>query len=87
MHFDQDGTTWRDAALTVAQVLTTSAGDNARAGALEVLHRMAQLADDQTQALRAGQAALAAGLPVIWIHGRPFADPGSIDPHPTGRDT
>lgn len=35
----------------------------------------------QREALREGRRAEAAGLPVIYIHGRPYADPAA-DPPP-----
>jgi len=34
----------------------------------------------QREALREGRRAEAAGLPVIYIHGRPYADPGAPPP-------
>jgi hypothetical protein len=35
----------------------------------------------QAEAIAAGRQALAEGQPVIWVHGRPYADPdGPSDP-------
>lgn len=39
----------------------------------------------QREALREGRRAEAAGLPVIYIHGRPYADPAA-DPPPQEPD-
>lgn len=43
--------------------------------------RLAALATTQAAAIQKGRRAAAAGLPVIYIHGRPYADP-AFDPPP-----
>jgi len=43
-------------------------------------HRPADLIDAQRAALETGRRAEEAGQPVIYIHGRPYADPTSETP-------
>ena len=40
----------------------------------------------QRDAVQRGIAALKAGDPVIWVHGRPYADPGAEPDGPPGGD-
>jgi len=43
-------------------------------------HQPADLINAQRAALEKGRRAEAAGQPVIYIHGRPYADPASETP-------